>query len=198
MPKIFPTTSLNAALRMHEPSDSPDYRFYHKASYPADCPAYYKQLVDNAVSYIEIWDPYFNVAPGNNDQDIFADINDNITIKILTMKGLSSANPYLPVVENAMKTAIPPTKNARFGLRVINRGDEANQGGRFFHDRFLIIDEQAVFLVGASVGFHIRSEISTGIFKVTNTDTAQFIRSLFSYYWNASSQHEIPIKFLHT
>lgn len=198
MPKVFPTTSLNPALRMHESSDTPDFWFYHKANYPTDCPAYYKQLIDAAGSHIEIWDPFFNVPPDSDDQNIFADIKDGLTIKILTMKKLVPLVPYLANAENAMKTIIPPAKNARFGLRVINRNDVTNQGGRFFHDRFLIIDQNNVFLVGSSVGYHVRSKMSTGIFKVTNSETIQFIRTLFDHYWNASSHHEIPIRFLHT
>lgn len=197
MSKIFPTTSLNASLRMHEPSESPEYWFYHKESSRSECPTYYKQLVDNAESYIEIWDPYFNVKSGLGDQSIFADINNDITIKILTMKGLDRNRQYLHNVEAALKQLIPSAKNTRFGLRVINKGDPANQSDRFFHDRFLIIDQNKPFLVGASVEYHIHPRMSTGIFKITDTDTALFIRSMFNYYWNASSQDEIPVKFLH-
>jgi len=40
---------------------------------------------------------------------------------------------------------ISPAKNCRFGLRVVNKGDIANQKGLFFHDRFLIIDDSDVF-----------------------------------------------------
>jgi hypothetical protein len=196
MANVFLTDSENTALKMHECGQD-QYWFYHKGSYPNDSPLLYQELVDNATNEIIIWDPYFNIKSPNADQNIFANIQNNVTIKILTFKGLDRNQTYLTEVKNALKTIIPPTKDCRFGLRVINTGDVVNQGSRFFHDRFLIIDETKVFLVGSSVGYHVQSEQSTGIFKVSNPDTKEFIKSIFQYYWNNSTQHQIPLTFLH-
>lgn len=92
---------------------------------------------------------------------------------------------------------IPSSKDCRFGLRVINKSDSSHQGDRFFHDRFLIIDDTDVFLIGSSVGYHTNSQKSTGIFKVSNNDTKNFIKSIFKYYWDNSTHHQIPLTFLH-
>lgn len=196
MSNIFPTDSENTLLRMHECGKN-EYWFYHKGFYPNDNPLLYQQLIDDALSEIIIWDPYFNVKPPQRDQDIFANINDEITIKILTSKGLDGPQTYLTEVKNILKTIIPPRKNCRFGLRVINRGDVVNQGDHYFHDRFLIIDDSEVFLIGSSVGYHIKSERSTGIFKVSNDETKDFIKSIFKYYWEHSTKHQIPLTYLH-
>ena len=104
---------------------------------------------------------------------------------------------YLEDVRDALKTIILPSKNCRFGLRVINTGDIANQGNYFFHDRFLIIDEADVFLVGSSIGYHIQSKQSTGIYKVYSTDAKEFIKSIFKHYWDNCTQHQIPLTFLY-
>jgi len=196
MPNVFLINSKNTALKMQECGQD-QYWFYHKGSYPNDNPLLYQELVDNATNEIIIWDPYFNVKHPNADQNIFANIRNNVTIKILTFKGLDRNQTYLTEVKDLLKTIIPPSKDCRFGLRVINTGDIANQGSRFFHDRFLIIDENNVFLVGSSVGYHIQSEQSTGIFKVYNTDTKEFIKSIFKHYWDNSTQHQIQLTYLH-
>lgn len=196
MNNIFLTDSENQALRMHECGQN-EYWFYHKGSYPNDNPLLYQKLVDEATNEIIIWDPYFNIKPPNNDQDIFSNINNDITIKILTIKGLDGPQTYLTDVKNSLKMTIPPTKNNRLGLRVINKGDILNQGGRYFHDRFLIIDDSEVYLIGSSLGYHIKTEQSTGIFKVSNDETKNFIKSIFRYYWTNSNHHEIPLTFLH-
>jgi len=185
---------VNPILKMHECGQN-EYWFYHKGSYPSDNPLQHQQLINDASNEIIIWDPYFNVI--NSDQKIFTNIKKNITIKILTMKGLDSNQTYLTDVKNALKVVIPPCKDCRFGLRVINKGDSVNQGERFFHDRFLIIDDSDIYLIGSSLGYHIKSEVSTGIFKVSNENTKDFIKSIFSYYWNKSTFHEIPLTFLH-
>ena len=197
MANIFLTNSVNTALRMHECGQS-EYWFYHKDSYPIDNPLMYQELIDNATAEIIIWDPYFNVKLPNTDQNIFSNIKNDITIKILTLKGLDSNLSYLSDVHNAIKSVIAPSKDCRFSLRVINKGDVANQGGRFFHDRFLIIDGVDVFFIGSSLGYHLKSEQSTGIFKVNNPDTRDFVLSIFQEYWNSSNQHEIPLTYLHT
>jgi len=197
MNKIFPIDSLNETLRMHE-CGTGNYWFYHKGSFP-DCePLYYKYLIKNANSYIEIWDPYFNVSNEPGDQNIFDEIPKNITLKILTLKGLVRSQSYLTDVLNSLKIKIPASKNIRFGLRLYNLGDDANQGNWFFHDRYLIIDQKDVYLIGSSVEWHIRSVGSTGIFKINNIETSQFIISIFNEYWKNALRHEIPVQFLHS
>ena len=198
MANIFLTNSENTALKMHECGQD-QYWFYHKGSYPNDSPLLYQELVDNATSELIIWDPYFHIQTSNGDQDVFSNIQNDITIKILTSRSLFRNTTYLADFKNSLKTIIPASKNARFGLRVINQTDPHNQGGRFFHDRFLIIDSADVYLIGSSIEYHLRYEnaISTGIFKVSDSGTKDFIKSIFKYYWDNSPQHEIPLTFLH-
>lgn len=198
MSKIFMTDSENSARRMHECGQD-EYWFYHKGSYPNDTPLLYQELVDNANNEIIIWDPYFHTKSPDGDQDIFSSIKKDITIKILTYRGLGRNQQYLIDVKNALKTVISPSKDCRFGLRVINKSEPHIQGERFFHDRFLIIDNTDVYLIGSSIEYHLRykNAISTGIFKVSNNETKDFIKSIFKYYWDNSAKHEIPLTFLH-
>lgn len=169
MANIFLTNSENITLRMHECGQD-EYWFYHKGSYPNDNPLLYQKLINNATNEIIIWDPYFNIKSRNGDQDLFSNIKHNITIKILTYKGLDRNQQYLIDFQNAIKTIISPSKDARFGLRVINKSEPHTQGERFFHDRFLIIDNTDIYIIGSSIEYHLRFEnaLSTGIFKVSN------------------------------
>lgn len=194
MSNTFNIDSDNPLLRMHE-CGANEYWFYHKGSYPQENPLLYQQIIDNATSEIIIWDPYFNIQ--DNDQNIFLNIDNNITIKILTSKSIFRNTTYLNDLKNALKMIITESKNCRFGLRVINETDPHNHGGRFFHDRFLIIDDTDIYLIGSSIGYHLKSQQSTGIFKVLNFDTKTFIKSIFKHYWDNSNQNEIPVSYLH-
>lgn len=182
---------------MHECGQD-EYWYYYNGTHPRNNPMLYQELINNATKEIIIWDPYFNVKYPDSDQDIFANIKKDITIKILTLRGLDRPQTYLTSVHNAIKSIIEPSKDCRFGLRVINRGDNMNQGERFFHDRFLIIDNSQVFLIGSSLGWHLKSRESTGIFKVSNLNTITFIKSIFKEYWDRSSKHQIRLAYLHS
>jgi hypothetical protein len=192
MNSIFSTDTVDAELRMHVKGN---YWFYHKETFPSDFPLKYNELIKNVESYIEIIDPYFNVTGNNSDQDIFNDIPNDITLKILTFKGLNGNRTYLTAVENAIKSKIPSSKNVRFGMRVINKGD-MNDKNYYFHDRFLIIDKRDVYLIGSSVGNHLTSQQSTGIYKVDDTNTKNFIQEIYNEYWKKAANNEIPLRYL--
>jgi hypothetical protein len=196
MGKIFPTNPANTSTRMHE-CGVDKYWFYHVGSYPGDPPLLYQQIIAAATSKIEIWDPYIHCSPGNDDMEALDGIADNITLKILTIKSFVKHPNYLSDVLQALKMRIHPSKNLQFALRVIDKGDFMAYQSWSFHDRFLIIDDADVFLVGGSVGWHVRSQQSTGIFKVDNPETCAFIKSVFAEYWLHSAGKQIPLQFLH-
>ncbi len=192
MSNIFPTNTVNSSLRMHNKGN---YWFFHKETFPHDFPLKYNELIKSSSNYIEIFDPYFNVSGCKRDHDIFNDVNNNITLKVLTSKGLDRHRTYLIDVKNAMKTKIPSSKNIRFGMRVINKM-EMSEKGFTYHDRFLIIDQTDVYLIGSSIGHHLSPQQSTGIYKVDNTDTKEFIKEIFDEYWRKAMNNEIPLQFL--
>lgn len=186
---IFITAS--SQTLMHE--DQTGYCFYHKVSHPASPPTLYSQLISNASSTIEIWDPYFNAAITPSDATIFASVKPMVSIKLLTQKGMRAGNPYLTEVATAIKAAILPSQNVRFGLRVV---DKSNQGmvDWHFHDRMLIVDGTDFYLVGSSIGYHVTAQCSTGMFAVQDPVTQSFIRWLFDLYWAQAQNCEIPMK----
>ncbi len=183
----------DSSIRMHTGGS---YSFFHKNSSPLDEPLLYRRIIDSATSYIEIFDPYFNYAPPNNDHEMFDSIQSGLTIKILTLKGLARNPPYLSDCWDAIKSRIPPVKNTRLGIRVINKGDPRNDNWHF-HDRFLIIDRSKIYLIGSSIGWHIKVQDSTGICSIYDSDTSDFIQTLFDEYWQQAANNEISIRNLH-
>ncbi len=194
MANIFPTSTLNSRLKIHE-DDLDKFWFYHKPSFPNDYPEIYRSILSKAVSNIEIWDPYFNT--GQNDQEVFTLINSNISIKILTLKALNGSGSYFHAVANDLKLVIPRSKNIRFAMRAIDKSDTTQFDWRF-HDRFLILDQSDVYLIGCSLAGHTVPHLSTGIYKVTETDTKTFIISIFREYWRTATNQEYTLRFLHT
>jgi hypothetical protein len=175
-----------------------NYWYYHKGSFPADAPLHYSQLISTAKTKIEIWDPYINLSSTKDDLQIFDNIPSSVTLKILTSKKLSGPDiHYLNSIHLSLKGRIPPSKNLRFGMRVLDMNDPATKNGWNIHDRFLIIDDTDVFLVGSSIGWHLTAYGSTGIYRVDSHETCDFIRSIFTEYWRQASSNEIPIQFLH-
>jgi hypothetical protein len=130
---------------------------------------------------------------------MYRGIKNDVTIKILTIKGLDKGigSQYMKDVLTNMKTALLGKKNVRFGFRVINKGELKHQDW-LFHDRFLIIDKQQVYLIGSSIGYHIKPHQSTGILRIVNTETADFIISLFNAYWQNCPEYEIPVRLINS
>lgn len=192
--------NINQATRMHD-DGMPCYWFYHKDSFPSDPPLVYRQLVCNAKSTIEVWDPHINVPHGPipvstpNDMRIFDNVQPRITIKILTQKGMTKGRTFMLSVESALKALVPATLDVRFGLRVIQKG--AGMDNWIFHDRMLIIDSTDFYVVGSSIGWHLEPEGSTGIFRIRDEKTRIFMRQLFDSYWIQAKNCEIPVKNLH-
>ena len=91
MSRVFPIDLPNVLNRMHECGVG-NYWFYHKGSYPNDPPLHYQELLTTATTYIEIWDPHVNIGNGSNDLEIFDNIPTDVTLKILTKKGLVGVN----------------------------------------------------------------------------------------------------------
>jgi len=161
-----------------------NYWFYHKDSDPVNEPLLYKELLNSANNKIEVWDPWVNTC--QNEFEIFNSIKENITVKFLTLKKLNKPcnSNYLSEIETEFKNAVSHLTNVRLGIRVINESDPSNNENWFFHDRFLIIDRQKVYLIGSSIGWHTKSIGSTGIYKIQGSETIEFIIAIFDEFWN--------------
>lgn len=195
MAKVFPTDyPVNVPYRMHNEGKG-IYWFYNKSTFPNDPPLFYKNIMHQANSHIDIWDPYYNKTM---DCQIFDSLPCNVEIRLLTQKGLDKGihSSYINDIWIELRSIINSSQNIKFGIRVVNEGD-VNQRNLFFHDRLLIIDKIDVYLIGSSIGWHHKSESSTGILRITDADVSEFIISIFNEHWRLSSLYEKPVQFLH-
>lgn len=196
MPKTLSTSTVDPKLGVHI-ADGDKYYFYHKKSFAHSPPQIYQSLIGRSTQEVCIWDPYFNITKGNRDQDIFVNIGQDITIRILTLKGLFPLSTYFNDIANEIKLIVPSAKNTRLAMRAINTGNSL-QADWHFHDRFLIIDQQQIYIVGASLGWHIQVRYSTGIYHITDIETQVFIRSMFDEYWARATDFQYTLRYLHT
>jgi len=184
MSKKFPENYITTSTYRMFNDNTEDYWFYHKDSFPLNEPLLYKELLNGANSKIEVWDPYINT--GQNEFEIFNSIKEDITVKFLTLKKLNkpcNAN-YISAIETEFKNAVSHLTNIRLGIRVVNESDPPNNENWFFHDRFLIIDREKVFLIGSSIGWHCKSNGATGIFRINDSATIEFIIAIFDEFWD--------------
>lgn len=193
MPIILPSsaTPVTTGFNMLDDGVS-NYWFHHKPSFPGLNPLLYERIISNANRSIEIWDPYFHATI---DNIIFSNVKDNITIKILSRKGLNGAGlNYMLDVRSSLQGVIPNSKNVNFCIGVI---DIYTKGHWDFHDRFLIVDNIQVYIIGASLEYNHLSKKSSGIYKIQNEDTCNFIISQFNNHWVETSKHPSSIQLLH-
>lgn len=169
------------------------YWFHHKPDFQDLHPTLYDSLISSASESIEIWDPYFNEQ---KDHIIFTSIKANVFIKILTTKGLDRNGTYLQNIYSEVKSTIPSAKNVSFCIGVINRSEMAKRVWEF-HDRFLILDRTRVYLVGASVEYNYKSMASSGIYRISNNITANFIIEQFDKYWHQTTKLPSSVQLLH-
>jgi hypothetical protein len=188
------STSPSAGLNMRQ-CNSGKYYFYHKPDCPSSGPKLYSQLIQNANRHIDIWDPYFNVRSSGIDCDsrIFSNLKSGVEIRILTVKAFSRSSTYSSDLKNAILNQLPSgANNIRLGARFIDPGHVSTKEW-VFHDRYLICDHAEVYLVGASVGHHLTPTSSSGIYKITDSDTSDFIINLFNRYWVQAVVNELPM-----
>lgn len=171
-----------------------NFWFHHRPDFIGYNPSLYKKLISEAEYSIKVWDPHFHI---DLDCIIFSNIKQNISIQILTQVSLNGRySGYKENILEKMRDTIPKEKNTSFCIGII---DKYNHYKRLweFHDRFLIIDENQVYIVGGSVEYNHISKMSSGIYKVTNTSSSDFIVSLFIKYWNATEKHPVTTQLLH-
>lgn len=192
---IHSPASPAAGLNM-EVCDSNKYYFYHKPDNLSNNPKLYAMLIQSATSYIDIWDPYFNIphsSAAKSDSRIFSDVSSNVEIRILTEKAYSKSSTYSEDLKNAISNQLPTgSTNIRLGARFIDPGHGKTKDW-IFHDRYLICDRSEVYLVGASVSSHLDPHHSTGIYKVDDPNTIDFIIGLFNLYWTQAVANELPM-----
>ena len=157
-----------------------NYHFFNRADHVGgtDYPDYYGYLLSIASQSVKVWDPYFNVG----DEGLFSHVQAGVAVTILYMYKSpvgsyvygptpaavkSSVEAQLPLVHGAVKVAYLPTSDATLF-------DE-----RMWHDRFLILDDTLVFLVGGSLTYQRSSARCFGIYDIEEDEDAALVVERF-------------------
>ena len=160
-----------------------DGKFYHFYDFGLtdNPPKLYGGLLAGAKSSIRIWDPHYR----NVDKDLFSSIHqDGICIEVLTIcqdgedkRDMNSfANEVLETIDDG---DVPVCKVWVYALmpRFFRKGSWTE-----WHDRFLIIDDTDVYLIGASLDAHMRTSKSYGIYQMTETDDKNLVIDTYKVY----------------
>lgn len=140
-------------------------------------PSYYQELLASATQTIHIWDPHYME---NYDAEIFSKVNnENLSIYILTAFHKEQDERSLRTFADNIKNVFQ--RNGVKKMKVTILCCE-RKNPKLWHDRYLMIDEKDVFLVGASMNNQIKSEKSFGICKVIDSDDIILIKSKYNKY----------------
>jgi hypothetical protein len=162
------------------------YAFFHRPKYPALPPRWYMTLVELARRSVDIWDPYFNYNQNDvaSDCRIFNHLRNSLKFRYMLVKEKADFDKKVQTWEPEISNAIPKAvKNGtEVTLACISTSDDLGKKWEF-HDRFLIIDGERVFLIGGSLGYHLSSIASTGIFELMDEEDKNLVKDMFELYW---------------
>lgn len=160
-----------------------DGKYYHFYDFGLtnDPPKLYGELLAGAKSSIRIWDPHYR----NMDTDLFSFINqDGVGIEILTICQNGETKGDMNDFANDVLDAIDEADAPNCKVWVYALMPKTLRKGMWieWHDRFLIIDDTEVFLVGASLDAHINTKKSYGIYQMTETEDKNLVLDTYKAY----------------
>ena len=124
-----------------------------------------------------MWDPYFN----DGDENLFSNVQSGVDVTILYMnepiRGGRTTSLPLADVKSRVMTMLPMSHG---NLKVVCLPKtDSTYDERKWHDRFLIIDDTFVYLVGASLRYQHISAKCFGIYEIWEDEDAALIIERF-------------------
>jgi hypothetical protein len=178
-PATAPINPFAAFTKEYNMLKGEHYHFYCKPDGGGVAPILYQHVLGLAEHKVWVWDAYFHQPDGA----IFgAFTHSGVEVKIIT-------EPKVPIeafksgcvaaMETAMSAAV------KVGCSVTIAQAKAAFADWKNHDRFLIVDESRVYLIGSSVSYYLSVGESTGAYEVTSVADKDLIIKAFNYYWMA-------------
>lgn len=162
--------------------DGKYYHFYDRMQTDKP-PGYYKKLLSEAEETIVIWDPHYSQCRG----ELFSVIDKNgIYIEILTICNNGDTKEDIEGFGNMILDAIDDADVPNCQVKIFALMPRHLRSwrcpGTEWHDRFLIIDNNKVFLIGASLDAHELSNKSHGVYQLTETDDINLVIDSYNAY----------------
>ena len=159
------------------------YHFYDFGLTDKD-PLFYRQLLAQAKKSIVIWDPHYRDVK----MDLFSVIKqDNVYIEILTICYNGESKNDMTVFANDVKDAINVTDVPHCIVRVnaLMPSYLRKWPWTEWHDRFLIIDNTEVYLIGASLSAQNNTDRSFGICQLVDPMDKDIVMRSYEAYRNS-------------
>lgn len=158
------------------------YAFFHHPEMMTSEPLMYKNLVASATRSVEIWDPYFN----DTDTELFSYLQNNTKVKVL----LCTTKPlFLSKAPSMWKLSSNIQLTGKSGVQImfgcVDKGNNTYKVWEW-HDRWLIIDDERVFLIGSSLAYYLKPINTTGIYELKSEEDKELVKEMFKKYWKAA------------
>lgn len=146
-----------------------NYQFYDKRK-ATRMPNAYEKLLAKAQRSIWVWDPYMD---SDTFPELFKDVEaKSMRVEILTTLYPGKSKADLQLLTTGIRDMLPsPCTVSGIAYKRVD-----------WHDRYLIIDESMVYLVGASMDAHSDTGKSYGICKLTDTRDIAFVIRKYKEY----------------
>lgn len=144
-------------------------------------PGLYRKLLSEAKNTIAIWDPHYYECNG----DLFDAIHqDGIKIDILTIcyrgEEKNELEDFAHVILNAIDECDVPS--CQVWINALAPQYLRQTHWTEWHDRYLIIDDTRVFLVGASIDAQETTRKSFGIYELSDIDDINCVMDAYNSY----------------
>lgn len=165
-----------------------NYTYYDIASDRLDTPYKFQELLNSATSSIKIMDPHIQ----SGDEKLFENIcHDNIEISVLTILSKDQNDNDMNIIcEDIFSLVNSKASNIKVNISYYYRrrpNFHYNNINHLWHDRFLIIDDDKVFLIGSSLSNHITGNQSYGIYELKDDEDKKIVKQTFyNYYKNVN------------
>lgn len=157
-----------------------NYHFFNRVDHaaPTDYPDYYGYLLSQATVSVKVWDPFFK----DRDEEMFGYVQPGVEVTILYMRETiphrQPSSLELHVVKPRVEARLP-SGHGTLKVACLPSADVALYEERKWHDRFLIIDDSFVFLVGGSLRYQHKSAKCFGIYDISDDEDAALILERF-------------------
>lgn len=145
-------------------------------------PAYYKELLSVAKQSVRILDPYAFQYEAIEAFEVVC--SENIQIEIVTRRYDSEdLIRHRDNIENILK------KNIRnYSLTIysyFDNGVPKQQRVPLWHDRYLIVDDTDIYLIGSSIDGQVKSDKYHGIYHLDRDKDIEIVVNLYKFYQNS-------------
>ena len=178
----IPTVTSPSSDRM---THGVNYAMYYNPDYWDDVvqkglrPTFYEDLIRSATSSVKIWDPW---AKNPQDDGIMESMSCGLEFVILTNLSSENLEKHKEYAKRLWEK-VPVAYKDDSVLKYCFLDSRKYALKYFLHDRFLIIDDCRVFLVGASLSMQISQydglTATTGIYELTEEADIKIVKEKF-------------------